>query len=77
MSGEVNDMLRDQLVRQGWIHIFATDIISVWKFNARVEKKIRDLIRSYDYLIDSEEITVYEQSTDAVYKIDLQESEDA
>jgi len=77
MSGKVNDMLRDQLVRQGWIHIFATDIISVWKFNARVEKKIRDLIRSYDYLIDSEEITVYEQSTDAVYKIDLQESEDA
>lgn len=74
MSGETNDRLRDQLVRQGWIHVFMPDIISVWKFNRRVEKKIKDLIASYDYLIDSEEITVHEQSTNSTYSIDLQET---
>lgn len=74
MSGETNDMLRDQLVRQGWIHVFMPDIISVWKFNSRVEKRIRDLIASYDYLIDSEEIVVHEQSTNSTYRVDLQEA---
>ena len=75
MSGEVNDLLRDQLVRQGWIHVFMPDMISVWKFNARVEKTIRKLILNQDYYIDEDTIQVYEQSSGNQFQIDLQEEQ--
>ena len=59
MSGETNDMLRDQLVRQGWIHVLCQILFR--SGSSTVSRKKEFGFDKYDYLKDSEEIVVHEQ----------------
>lgn len=76
MGGSQSDSIRDDLVRQGWIHIFTPEILSVWKYDFKTQERIKRAYREHDINSDSNVIKIIEQSNDSSHTLNLSELEE-
>lgn len=77
LDGRQSDAIRDELVRQGWIHVFTPEIISVWKYDSSTEEKIKKAYREGDINTDSDKVKIVEQNTDNSYNLNPKEVEES
>lgn len=72
--GNVSDGLRDQLVKQGWIHVFSPEFLHVWVYDNRIQGIIRQAFKSGDIAVETNEVKIYEGSTGKKHTMILNES---
>jgi len=78
MSANQSDAIRDELVQQGWIHVFTPDILSVWRYDFKTEEMIKRAFR--EGKINNEgmgAVKVVEQSTGISHSFDLSDIEES
>ena len=64
-----DDSRRIELVKQGWIHVFTPEMISIWKYTPEMKQKIKDIYFSGDIDNSSYEnkVEIVEQSSGKSY----------